>query len=205
MPVSGLGLSSLIDQWQRIASATTEGELRRRIASDLQGGVVTKSTVLSHLASLDGDDLQDVLCRSLDTTTHLKLSLSTVAHRGFRIWLHVYKPWTDGAGRFAASIHNHRYSFVGKILYGGYAEPTWEVSRDALGGYSTRIYRAGDINEVDSESVHSLDRVMPNTMTFIVQMPARKSYSVIYSTDGRAPVQLPDLERKLELLIAEQR
>lgn len=198
-----LTVPSLIDRWRHLSEQLTAADLRHAVADDLSHSAVTKATILEYLASLQGTDYDNVLCRSVDTTTHLKLSLATTSHRGFRIWLHVYKPWSAGESRYAASVHNHRYAFVSKILSGGYIEQSWAVHHGRLRGSSPHEYRAGDVVEVDADDVHSLEQVMPATMTFIAQLPAQRSYSVVYPRSGESPIRLHDLESKVERLLTE--
>lgn len=193
-------LSSHFIRWKNYAADHSTRDLVSYVVEDLKRDSIDHDAAHRYLCELQRSDFQSLLCRSVETTTHLKLSLFTTSHRGLRVWLHVYKPWSDNEDRYAASIHNHRYSFASKILSGGYRECTWPVTDEQLGVPIRNSYRSGDIIEINSDAVHSLEYVEPETVTFIVQFPTNNTFSTVYSPDGSGTKQLYDLESKIERL-----
>jgi hypothetical protein len=165
------------------------------VADRLGGDEISHESVVDELRRMAEDERQAMLCRSVDTTTHLKLSLDHNAHRALRLWLHVYKEWPPAEGRFAASIHDHRYAFVSKILSGGYVEQRWTVEPERVLPLQFTKRDVNTLNIVRATDVHSLVSVEPGTVSLVVQLPAERSFSRVYHPDrGSAFTSIPDLE-----------
>ncbi len=71
--------------------------------------------------------------------------------------------------------HNHPWRFTSKILQGGYTETRWYgVYRNGqVIDYikDTRSYKAGDVNVLNPDTFHTIDSVIPGTVTHMVTGP----------------------------------
>lgn len=198
------GLAALVSHWTVLAGRLDTRELLTTIAADLRAPTVNLDGPFDHLRRLTDAARQVLACRSVDTATHLKLSLDQNRHRGLRVWLHVYKPWNPVQDRYAASVHDHRYPFASKILRGGYREDRWAVS-GTLRIIGSRCFSTGEVNVVGAEEVHSLGDVVEGTITLVVQLPTARQYSTVYrSTDGTPTGQrVFDVESQLDRLLSD--
>jgi len=63
--------------------------------------------------------------------------------------------------------HNHPWEFFrSTILSGGYTETRWILNKDSGTWWSaTRFYRKGEINEMPRDAFHTVDSVLPGTVT----------------------------------------
>jgi hypothetical protein len=77
-------------------------------------------------------------------------------------WWHAPDPRRDP--------HNHPWSFKSTILSGGYTETRYHNVGDTdILSYGvatdTRTYRAGDVNDMPASVYHTVDEVLPGTVT----------------------------------------
>jgi hypothetical protein len=89
-----------------------------------------------------------------------ELSLIRTMDRAEKIiWWHGSDPRTEP--------HNHPWPFESSILSGGYTEHRW-WKENGVWKTDTVIYRAGNINKVDSNVFHVVVNVQPETVTHVV-------------------------------------
>ncbi|MBG6105037.1 MULTISPECIES: hypothetical protein [Micromonospora] len=188
-------LVDFISDLNEVSESQSLADVVAVAADRLSAEEISHESVVDELRRMTEDERQGMLCRSVDTTTHLKLSLDQNAHRALRLWLHVYKGWPPSEGRFAASIHDHRYAFVSKILRGGYVEQRWTIESDRVSPLRSAKRGVNSLNIVRAADVHSLVSVEPRTVSLVLQLPAERSFSRVYHPDrGAAFTSIPDLE-----------
>lgn len=205
-------MKNFLDRWSSFRSPQL-GQLER-VVVDLEKSSTSSEDLLEDVISfLLGSGQEDVLLKSIETTTHIKWFIGGDSHNGLRVWLHDYAKWRDRATGWglahAASVHNHRYDFVSRVLSGGYDELRWpEPSVGAKA--ETRSYDGGELNVVRSNEVHMLTAVRPGTLTLVVQLPKWSSSSATYSLSGDIlanvhQARVPDLEVRLAETVATAR
>lgn len=110
----------------------------------------------------------------------------------------------DTAGSFAASVHNHRYSFVSQVLTGSLLVSNF--SFDPIQQFpvlsETRSIQARSTYYLGSESIHRIDATAPSTCTIIVQGPPEKSYSRVFDLAKRTFSDMHDLPSRIPGLIS---
>ncbi|GHF37029.1 hypothetical protein [Streptomyces griseosporeus] len=150
----------------------------------------------AYCAELPPARRDELLCMSTERSTHYKWCMASSGHRRARVWLHVYKPWTSATTNFAASIHDHRYSFVSAVLSGSLRERRWghaEAGRIRPGRLFERP--AGSTYRIESTEIHSIEKVCDGTVTLVLQMAATKVYSSVYDPHTlRIKQRIGDLE-----------
>jgi hypothetical protein len=143
---------------------------------------------------------REMLNRSVEKATHYKWFLG--GHRAdYTVWLHQYRPAGIFASsdRFAASIHNHRYPFVSRVLSGSLYVSTFEVSSLDEARYSVSLVEeqalgVGDVMFLDSNDVHRIDRVLDDTTTIVVQGPPVRHYSTRFDLRSGYSERIYDLD-----------
>lgn len=141
---------------------------------------------------------RELLCH--ETTTHLKWFVAYSAANGVVMWIHQYKP--NAMEGYARTIHNHRYWFVSAILYGGYDHLFYDVASGQPQLRHREQYRAPGTYVMDADSFHSLESIVSPTLTLIVQGPAVRSLSQVFShSDGRDPTSYPDFNARTGQLV----
>jgi hypothetical protein len=151
--------------------------------------------IVRHCGSLRSDELDELLARSTERSTHYKWCLASSGHRGVRIWLHVYKRWQSAEAGFAASIHDHRYSFVSAVLTGMLIERRWSPNgpREIKPGLCME-YGPGNIYSIRDTEIHSIEKALPGTITFVVQLATTKPTSLVFNPRTlELERQIPDL------------
>lgn len=150
----------------------------------------------------DGIGVRELL--SHDTATHLKWFVAYSAENGVAMWLHQYKA-SDGQQKdFGVSVHNHRYWFVSTVLYGGYEHVRYALDEnDSPIAVSRELYEPPNSYIMDPNEIHRLDQIQFPTLTLIVQGPAIRHHSTVFSHDGTR--QFPDFEARAGALRAEMR
>ncbi len=200
-------LAVMLARWTVLADEPDDPRLLESVESDLRDPRVDLDCPFDYLRRLTDEQRQEQICRSVDTTTHLKLSLDQNRHRGLRAWLHVYKPWDRARDRHAASVHDHRYSFVSKILSGGYREEHWTV-RGEPRVTGSQSFSAGEVHVVGVQEVHSLSEVADGTITLVVQLPTTRWFSTVYQSSARGggvgARRIVDIESHLDRLLVER-
>jgi hypothetical protein len=151
------------------------------------------------VAGLRPRQIREILNRSVEKSTHYKWFLGE--HRSdYTVWVHQYRPASVfvSSNRFAASIHNHRYPFVSRVLSGSLCVSTFDVSSsDAARGVSLRNEQALDVGDVmllNSNDVHRIDRVYDDTVTIVVQGPPVRHYSTRFDPRNGRSERIYDLD-----------
>jgi len=140
-----------------------------------------------------------MLNRSVEKGTHYKWFLG--GHRSdYAVWVHQYRPASVfvSSDRFAASIHNHRYPFVSRVLSGSLYISTFEVSSDeprcSISLKGEQVLEVGDVMFLDSNDVHRIDRVLDDTTTIVVQGPPVRHYSTRFDPRNGCSERIYDLD-----------
>ena len=162
-----------------------------------------KSEAIGYCSGLELGERETLLSASTERSTHYKWCLASSGHRRTRIWLHLYKEWNGRVNDFAASIHDHRYSFASAVLYGSLWERRWLLGEQGKVWPKGLIeYRSGNVYSIDSSEIHSIENVASGTLTLVVQLAASKSTSSVYNRESRkVELQIPDLEELFDRMI----
>ena len=155
------------------------------------------------LSSLSQKELDILSSRSVERASHFKWFLGENAYR-YIVWLHEYKnaDLPDAVGSFAASVHNHRYSFVSRIIVGSLSVSNFSYYPDHKRlEFSSHIkFPAEATYFLSSEEIHRVDAAAPSTCTLVIQGPPEREYSRVFDpTDGsfreifELPARFPDL------------
>lgn len=152
--------------------------------------------VVRHCADLRPEEMEDLLALSTERSTHYKWCLASTGHRGAKIWLHSYKHWPEGERGFAASIHDHRYSFTSAVLQGGLVERRWlPDGPDKIREGPLNHYGSGSVYSIHSSEIHSIERAAPGTITLVVQSATDRTASRVFHRRKREfERSVPDLE-----------
>lgn len=141
------------------------------------------ATLRDWLNSLNPKELDILFSRSVERTSHFKWFLGENAQR-YIVWLHEYKAvkLPDAVGSFAASVHNHRYSFVSRILAGSLSVSnfSYDTDRKRLKVSEHINFPAETTYFLSSEEIHRVDAAAPSTCTLIIQGPPERKYSRVY-------------------------
>jgi hypothetical protein len=146
---------------------------------------------------------REILNRSVEKATHYKWFLGG---RGtdYTVWVHQYRPASifSSSDRFAASVHNHRYPFVSRVLSGSLCVSTFEVSSSDEAGCNVSFEKeqalgVGDVMFLDSNDVHRIDRVLDDTTTIVVQGPPGRHYSTRFDLVRGCSERIYDLDALL--------
>jgi hypothetical protein len=135
------------------------------------------------LSSLSQKELDILFSRSVERTSHFKWFLGENAYR-YIVWLHEYKhvDLPDAVGSFAASVHNHRYSFVSRILVGSLSVSNFSYDPDhkRLELSKHTKFPAEATYFLNSEEIHRVDDAAPSTCTLVIQGPPEREYSRVF-------------------------
>jgi hypothetical protein len=141
--------------------------------------------------------------RSVEKSTHYKWFLGGRSTY-YTVWVHQYRPASVFASsdRFAASVHNHRYPFVSRVLSGSLYVSTFEVSssdeaicRVTLEG--EQALTVGDVMFLSSHDVHRIDRVLDDTITIVIQGPPARHFSTRFDPKSGCSERIYDLDALL--------
>ena len=163
------------------------------------------SSLVTWLNSLDRKELEIVCVRSVERASHFKWFLGGSVD-GFVVWLHQYKAdeLPDAVGSFAASVHNHRYSFVSRVLKGSLFVSDFRFDRarqfPVLSG--TRTIPAPSTYVLSSDEIHRIDATDPATCTLVVQGPPERAYSRVYDLPNETFHDMYDLPARFPTLIS---
>jgi hypothetical protein len=182
-----------------------------KTAFDTASRALTHPTITSvnvglWIESLQPSRRRDLLNRSVERPTHYKWFMGETVS-GVVCWLHQYKddPSGSGIGFFARSVHDHRYSFVSKVLAGTLHMQDYSVPV-ADGLYSppvpedTSHYNQGSVYKVTWTQIHGVTGWKPGTTTILLQSPVYQAVSHVYDLEGRTVRDVPDLSRVLETM-----
>jgi hypothetical protein len=152
------------------------------------------------VADLRPRQKRQMLDRSVEKGTHYKWYLGG-HHSDYAVWVHQYRPASVfvSSDRFAASIHNHRYPFVSRVLSGSLYVSTFEVSlsdetRCIVSSKGRQALNVGDVMFLDSNDVHRIDRVLDDTITIVVQGPPARHYSMRFDPQNGHCERIYDLD-----------
>ena len=155
------------------------------------------------LSGLRPRQRREMINRSVEKSTHYKWFLGGNSTY-YTVWVHQYRPASVFASsdRFAASVHNHRYPFVSRVLSGSLYVSTFEVSpsdeaicRVTLEG--EQALTAGDVMFLSSHDVHRIDRVLDDTITIVIQGPPARHYSTRFDLKSGCSERIYDLDALL--------
>jgi len=165
---------------------------------------LTPATISNWLTSLDDGERKVIYSRSVERTSHFKWFLGTNSS-GLIVWLHDYKPnqVAGAAGSFAGSIHNHRYSFVSRVLSGSLSVSDFAIQDQQgfprLSGI--RTIAAGLAYTLTADQIHRVDHTSPFTVTLVIQGPPEKPCSRVYDPATMSFEDMYDLPSLLPKLI----
>jgi hypothetical protein len=149
------------------------------------------------IEDLTSRDFRRLAERAITVATHRKWLVAESSEDRLRIWLHAYHTNRTRSTTYAASVHNHRYSFVSRILTGGFSEERLEIVSDnsqILDWRSLGLVarNAGTTYACRFDEVHRLHDVLPDTRTLVVELPPRRQESDVFDLEtGRIVTQRP--------------
>jgi len=163
------------------------------------------SSLATWLDGLDTEELAILCDRSVERASHFKWFLGDSAD-GYVVWLHEYKTGElpDAVGSFAASVHNHRYSFVSQVLTGSLLVSDFllDPARQFPVFSETRTIPAPSTYFLSSDKIHRIDATEPSTCTLVVQGPPERSYSRVYDLPNETFDDMYDLPTRFPKLIS---
>ncbi|WP_139128635.1 hypothetical protein [Micromonospora humi] len=145
-------------------------------------------------AQLSSDEFYEVDHRSVEKTTHNKWYLGH-RRRSYYVWLHQYQSPAifAQAGRFAASVHNHRYAFCSLVLSGALTVTRFTIKDDDVAvPAETSVLGVGSTMSLSSDDVHRVDAVEKNTLTLLIQAHESRHYSTRYRLADGSRDMIPD-------------
>jgi hypothetical protein len=162
-------------------------------------------SLITWLNGLNRKELAVLCARSVERTSHFKWFLGESVN-GYVVWLHEYKAamLPDAVGSFAASVHNHRYSFVSQVLTGSLSVS--DFSLDPIKQFPVfsraRIIPAQSTYFLSSDEIHRIDATAPSTCTLVVQGPPERPYSRVFDLPNATFQDIYDLPARLPELIS---
>jgi hypothetical protein len=198
-PINGFPVLDGIRQHRSIRSAMHD------IQQLIDPARLDMKSLIAWLNGLDRQELATLCARSVERTSHFKWFLGEGSN-GCVVWLHEYKPdkLPDAVGSFAASVHNHRYSFVSQVLTGSLLVSDFVL--DPIQNFpilsGTRTIRAQSTYFLSSDDIHRIDATAPSTCTLIVQGPAERQYSRVFDIPNRTFRDMYDIPSRLPRLIS---
>jgi hypothetical protein len=134
------------------------------------------------------DEIAYIGRRSSEKSTHQKWFLGE-GGSAYSVWLHEYAPPDVFArsSRFAASIHNHRYSFTSRVLAGALHTVEYDEdpkAADRVVVTAKRSIEAGGTMRLSADTIHQIEAVAPRTRTLLIQGPIVRHYSTCYERGG---------------------
>ncbi|MEV0381734.1 hypothetical protein [Nonomuraea sp. NPDC050643] len=153
------------------------------------------------LTSLTAEQMDRIIDFSVERSTHYKWFLGRQPH-GYTVWLHEYKPpevFAYAIG-FATSVHNHRYSFISRVISGALNVSAFMAYLNddhplVLTGQS-RIEQ-GQTMFLEHEDIHRIDHVDSHTYTVLIQGPPARDYSICYDPETGVSHRIYDLRSHL--------
>lgn len=152
-------------------------------------------------------NLQLMASRSRETTTHYKWLLAADRRIQARVWLHEFKPRRERREGFAATVHNHRYSFQTLVLRGSYVNTLYQVSFDRN---TLRVHSCEPVDEnevpayaryaMSPNEYHSLRDIEDGTQTLVMESAPALSASFSLDQEGGRMVQHIPLEARVDAL-----
>ena len=137
-----------------------------------------------------------------ETATHYKWLIGANPRSHSRLWIHEFKEGTQDVEAYASIPHNHRYSFVSKILFGGYSERFWSHSSDrSVFPSSSVIRKSTEAHFIDSSWIHSLEHIKTGTLTAVVEGAPEHSASTSWNLDGSFRAKHTILEDRADFLL----
>lgn len=131
-----------------------------------------------------------------ETPTHAKWLLAEAPSGKGSAWIHDYRDHEAG-GRFAETIHDHRYDFVSILLAGSFLEQTFEHDGDHLSVSGEYRSTTGDAYGRASAELHALSAIQ-GAVTLVVRSGRRRESS--RSWGGTAwRTHIPFVEQTLEV------
>jgi hypothetical protein len=104
---------------------------------------------------------------------------------GFCVVINEFKQPEHMTAGYAASLHNHRYSFASLVLSGSYCQVRSTVEIGSEYEHASAIYdigqdlaSAGTITVITHDVFHRLVDVAPRTITLVAKCPATKNSSL---------------------------
>lgn len=82
---------------------------------------VSLSDLKADVDNLSSFQFRRLAERSISLPTHRKWLLGERTMERIRIWIHSYTPQANSVHTYAASLHNHRYPFVSRVLRGSFS------------------------------------------------------------------------------------
>ena len=148
------------------------------------------SKLATWLRGLDSSQIDLIVERSVERTSHYKWLLGG-DRRSYLVWLHQYKPPVEfaRAGRFAASVHDHRLWFSLRVISGA-MHVTWYSAEISGGAASLRVMWQRRLSvgmgvQMKPEEIHRIDYVKNRTATLLIQGPAERNFSTVFDlSDG---------------------
>jgi hypothetical protein len=157
------------------------------------------------LSGLSREELEILFSRSVERASHFKWFLGENAY-GYAVWLHEYKAvdLPDAVGSFAASVHNHRYSFVSRILSGSLSASnfSYDSARQDLRLFERITFPAETTYFLSSEEIHRIDTTAPSTCTLVIQGPPERKYSRVFDPISGSFQEIFDLSSRFPDLIS---
>lgn len=198
-PITGIPLLDKITHDANTLAAMSQ------ILCLLEPAQLAPKTIANWLKSLDEKELNTLFARSVERTSHFKWFIGCTSNN-YIVWLHEYKAGMPSAvaGSYAASIHNHRYAFVSRVLSGSLYASEFKLDPEKVYPQFVRTRRigAGSVYALNSNDVHRIDRTDPGTSTLIVQAPAERSFSRVFDPQSGSYQDIYDLPSRLSNLVS---
>jgi hypothetical protein len=162
-------------------------------------------TLVAWLRGLSGEELTAICARSVERASHFKWFLGDSSN-GYMVWLHEYKETQlpDAVGSFAASVHNHRYSFVSQVLTGSLLVS--EFSFDPIQQFpifsETITIQARSTYFLSADKIHRIDATAPSTCTLVVQGPPEKTSSRVFDLANKTFSDMRDLPSRFPEMVS---
>jgi len=163
------------------------------------------ASLIAWLNGLNRKELAALCARSVERASHFKWFLGDSAN-GYVVWLHEYKmdKLPDAVGSFAASVHNHRYSFVSQVLTGSLLVS--DFSLDPIRHFpilsETRTIRAQSTYLLSSDEIHRIDATAPSTCTLVIQGPPERTFSRVFDLPNETFRDIYDLPSRFPEMIS---
>lgn len=163
------------------------------------------ATLALWLRSLDEHDLDYLLDRSTERSSHYKWCLGGSRHR-YLVWLHQYKrrgtfPKPE---RWANVVHDHRYSFSSRVLSGALHVSRFHAATNGatVPALAERLVQhTGSVVTLYPDEIHRIDHTEENTCTLVVQGPAVRHSSTIFHLSTQSSEGADDLDLTLSRLV----
>jgi hypothetical protein len=190
---------------EEISRKTDTLHAMSQISRLLQPTQLSPQAIAGWLRNMGKEELDFICARSAERASHFKWFLGSTSNR-YIVWLHEYKPTMPPpvAGSYAASVHNHRYSFVSRVLSGSLSVSEFALDKSGANPrfVESRRITAGYVYTLTSDEVHRIDRTDTNTCTLLVQAPAERSCSRVFDLESGSYQEIYDLSSRLLTLVS---